>query len=121
MDLAMIIGEEVKKATQNENDNENPQPDSKLMKLGRAAGVAGFQVFESLVKAGDRLMDEAVHETAQVVGHRYGKDASDLAREGMGIAKDVTGVGIVVGNKVVRRLASKGTMYTARGLIAGKP
>merc|ERR1740129_472347 len=117
----MILGEEVKKATQTEENKASPKPDGQIMKVGKAAGMAGLQVYASLMKAGDRLVDEATHETAQTVGHRYGQDASEVAREGLGVAKDIKDVSNMVGKKAVKRLAARGAMYTAKGLIANQP
>lgn len=122
MDTAIMLGEEVSKATKkNKEGTRNHTPEGKLVKLSKAAGVAGLQVFDSLSQAGDRLLDEACNETAAVVGHRYGKDASHVAREGMHIAKDVKDVSDMLGKKAVKRLAAKGAMYTAKGIIDGQP
>merc|ERR1719367_713156 len=113
----MMLGEEVKKATQTEEDKANPKPDGHIMKVSKAAGMAGLQVYASLMKAGDRLVDEATHETAQTVGHRYGQDAGEVTREGLGVAKDIKDVTNMVGKKAVKRLAARGAMYTAKGLM----
>merc|ERR1719221_1813454 len=93
----MILGEEVKKAMQTEENKANPQPDGQITKIGKAAGMAGLQVYASLMKAGDRLVDEATHETTQTVGHRYGQDAGEVAREGLGVAKAIKDVTNMLG------------------------
>jgi len=121
MDTALMLGEQVRSSTNKHNEDGQPQPDSTLMKVTKASGMAGLQVFDALMQAGDRLLDEACDETSKTVGHRYGQEAERVAHEGLGIAKDVKQVNDLVGKKAVKRLAAKGAMYTAKGMLNGQP
>jgi len=86
------------------------------MKVGVAVGMAGLQVFDSLAKAGDRLLAESCDETAAVVGQRYGKDAGEVARDGLGAVLDAKQVCELL---AVEELVAKASLYTAKGLLEG--
>lgn len=121
MDTALMLGQEVSKVSKGEGSPEPPVKDGKMTKLGKAAGVAGLEVFASLFSAGDRILDETVDQTANTVGHRYGKDAGGVALDGLKAARNITKVKDMVGKKAITRLAAKGAMYTAQGMIQGSP
>jgi len=123
MDMALVLGQEVGSAGGNSNIDDakatNEAKEGAVKRLGRAAGIAGLQVFTALITAGDRIVDETIEETAAIVGHRYGQEAGDAARDGMEVARDVNKVKNMIGKKAIVRMGQKAAMYTARGLVEG--
>jgi len=120
MDTALLLGQEIGKAA-GTSPKDPAQKEKSVVRVGKAAGVAGLQVFEQLVNAGDRIVDTACEETAATVAHRYGKDAGDVTRDGLSVGRDVKTLNDMVGKKALKRLAQKGAMYTAKGMITGEP
>lgn len=90
-----------------------------VKRVGKAAGLAGLQLFTALITAGDSIVEETIEETAAVVGHRYGQEAGDAARDGLEVARDVNKVKNMVGKRAVVRMGQKAALYTARGLVEG--
>jgi len=125
MDLALVLGQEVGSLggyTKNiaaANAANEAKEEGAVSRVGRAAGIAGLQVFMALITAGDRIVDETIEETAAVVNHRYGQEAGDVARDGLEVARDVNTIRNAVGKKAVVRFGKKVAMYTARGLVEG--
>jgi len=114
LETALILGREAGKLGGNRDAGGK---ESSALRVGRAAGLAGMQVFDALMKAGDTLVQETCDETSAVVGHRYGKDAAEVTKDGLGMAKDVKQISDMFGKKAVKTLAAKATLYTARGMI----
>mmetsp|Transcript_55567 Transcript_55567/g.165211 ORF Transcript_55567/g.165211 Transcript_55567/m.165211 type:complete len:93 (+) Transcript_55567:257-535(+) len=71
------------------------------------------------MKASDQLLQQTAEETTALVGHRYGRHAGEVARDGLSVAGDVKQMTDMFGKKAVTSLAAKATLYTARGLIEG--
>merc|ERR1712194_51195 len=98
-------------------------PDKPGAKKGPSAGGAalatGLQVVDALIKASDLLAKTSADETAAVVGHKYGKDAGQAARDGMAVGGDVLAISDMCGKKAVGKLAAKGAMYTVGGVVEG--
>merc|ERR1719469_679170 len=121
LDTALLLGEEVGKATGMSGQADPNKKAGSVKRVGMAAGVAGLQVFESLVNAGDRILEKTCDETSATVGHQYGQDAGEVTREGLTVGRDIKTLNDMIGKKAALRLAKKGAMYTAKGMIAGQP
>jgi len=125
MDLALVVGQEVGSLAGNTNNVDavntinEVQEEGAVRRVGRAAGIAGLQVFTALIAAGDRIVDETVDETSAIVNHRYGQEAGDVARDGLEVVRDVNKVKNVIGKKAVIRIGQKAALYTARGMVEG--
>jgi len=125
MDLALVVGQEVGSLggyTTNidaANATNEAKEEGAVRRVGRAAGVAGLQVFMALIIASDRIVDETIEETAAIVNHRYGQEAGDAARDGLEVARDVNKMKNAFGKKAIVRIGQKAALYTARGLVEG--
>lgn len=89
------------------NTNAADEKPSGALRVGKAGFLAGAQVFDALLKAGDKLSSEAADEAGYYVGAKYGADAGVVARDAMGITNDVLELQNLVGKKAVGKLAAK--------------
>lgn len=122
LELGKQAGKEMGKrsnANSNTNTVSGSQKEHGAVRLGKAGFLAGAQVFDALLSAGDRLATEAADETAGVVGAKYGEGAGKVARDGLGIAGDLRELHGLVGKKAVGKLAAKAALYSAQGLAQG--
>jgi len=95
------------------------EKESGALRVGKAGFLAGAQVFDALLKAGDKLSSEAADEAGYYVGAKYGANAGMVTRDAMGITNDVLELQNLVGKKAVGKLAAKAAMYSAQGLAEG--
>mmetsp|Transcript_62721 Transcript_62721/g.176889 ORF Transcript_62721/g.176889 Transcript_62721/m.176889 type:complete len:444 (+) Transcript_62721:94-1425(+) len=117
LNTAMYIGKEVGKDVGPEV--KTPAKESKTVKAGKAAIMGSLTVFDALLKASDQLAGDAADETAAIAGKRYGTDVAEVTRKGLAVGGDVLEIKDMVGKKAVGKLAAKGAMYTAQGMVAG--
>lgn len=119
LETACALGKEAGKLGGGGGSGNGDGREHGALRVGRAAGAAGATVFGALVKAGDSLLQQTCDETSAVVGHRYGKDAAEVTRDGLSVAVDVKQVSDMFGKKAVTKLAAKASLYTAKGVMEG--
>lgn len=93
--------------------------ESKASKAGKSALFGTLQVFDTLLKVSDQLAPDATDETAATAGHTHGKDVGVTARQRMSVGGDIFEIKDMVGKKAVGKLAAKGAMYIANGIVEG--
>jgi len=121
LECACYLGKEAGKEVAKRSDASGSaaEPPSSSSKAGQAALAGGLIVFDALLKASDRLQTAAADETAGIVGHKYGAAAGSVARDGLATAGAAFELQDLVGKKAVGKLAVKGAMYTAGGIVEG--
>lgn len=121
LSTACYLGKEIGKeaATKKSAPGSAEGPPGASSKAGTAALAGGLAVFDALLKASDKLQTAAADETANMVGHKYGAAAGSVARDGLATAGAACELKDMVGKKAVGKLAAKGALYTAGGMMEG--
>ncbi|CAE8620815.1 unnamed protein product [Polarella glacialis] len=76
--------------------------------LGQSTVGAGLGVFSSLSAATDRLVQDAAGGSADVLGHKYGKEVGELARDGIHVGGNLLAVkGQLAPKAVLKHVATE--------------